>query len=240
MKKGSKEFYENLFASDSDKAKAFDKIAEKYYFTNFGSMSKSDLDTLMFSVYIEQILKKEKNNYKAFSDYILSKQLGITQSKVSNLKVKKELLYPYEDFNWRESFVVMAEKAVYEDGKIFIFIPDKNVYLEVKNAIEDMGGYVEVQLTSNLLKIRLEFFLDLLVELTEQDRDSLRNKIKTEIKKANKDIELIDKEPFGKLLKRESPEMIIDLISSCIPVLGEALGKTAKHICEIVKNSTKK
>ncbi|MCD7727220.1 MAG: hypothetical protein LUH57_02605 [Ruminococcus sp.] len=56
----AKEKYDYLFSS-ADKVKAFDKLAEKYYFANFGSTSKSDLDTLMFSFYIERILEASEN-----------------------------------------------------------------------------------------------------------------------------------------------------------------------------------
>ena len=44
-----------LFSKD-DKAKAFDEIAKKFYLSNFGSTAKSDIETLMFSIYIERIL----------------------------------------------------------------------------------------------------------------------------------------------------------------------------------------
>ena len=43
-----------LFSKD-DKAKAFDEIAKKFYLSNFGSTAKSDIETLMFSIYIERI-----------------------------------------------------------------------------------------------------------------------------------------------------------------------------------------
>lgn len=124
--------FNKLFSDDKEKAAAFDKIAEKFYFANFGSTSKSDIETLMFSIYIEQILKTEENNFDAYSDYTLSKLLGITQSKVSSLKVRKELQYPFDKFEWRNSLARIADRAVYEDGKIKLFIPDRNLYLEVK------------------------------------------------------------------------------------------------------------
>ena len=34
-----------------------------------------------------------------YSDYTLSKLLGITQNRISSLKVKKELIYPYQGFD---------------------------------------------------------------------------------------------------------------------------------------------
>ena len=58
----SKNRYEELFLDEKSKAQAFDKIAEKYYFCNFGSTSKSDLDVLMFSIYLEEILKTDEEH----------------------------------------------------------------------------------------------------------------------------------------------------------------------------------
>lgn len=86
--------YEELFPSNDIKAEAFDKIAEKYYYANFGSTSKADLDVLLFSLYIERILKDSQGEFTSYSDYTLSKLLGITQSRISNLKVKKRASIP--------------------------------------------------------------------------------------------------------------------------------------------------
>lgn len=94
---GSQEKYEELFSLE-DKAKAFDMLAQNYYFGNFGTMQKSDFDLLMFSIYLERILEKSEDEIETFSDYELSKLLGITQSRVSTLKVKKQLRYPYKKF----------------------------------------------------------------------------------------------------------------------------------------------
>lgn len=110
--------YEMLFPTLESKAMAFDKVAEKFYFINFGSSSKSDIDVLMFSIYLEQILGKTEYDLDSYSDYTLSKLLGITQNKVSNLKVKKELLYPYQDFSWKDSFGRILRNYRYENGKI--------------------------------------------------------------------------------------------------------------------------
>ena len=66
-KEDAKSFYEQLFSNDAGeedvvgKAKAFDQIAEKYYFGNFGSVGRSNLDVLMLSIYIERILDKLQN-----------------------------------------------------------------------------------------------------------------------------------------------------------------------------------
>ena len=77
----AKEKYDELFATEADKAAAFDEIARRFYFANFATMSKSDFETLLFSLYLEQILNCSENNYDAYSDYTLK---GTGRSSVQN------------------------------------------------------------------------------------------------------------------------------------------------------------
>lgn len=172
--------YEELFSSDEQKAKAFDKIAKCYYSKNFGSTSKADIDLLMFSIYIEQILDRTEEDIDTYSDYTISKDLGITQSRVRGLKEKKELKYPYSKFDWKKSFARFSKNAVYEDGKIKIELRDKSLYNELKNGIERTGGFVEVQLSSTLLQLPYKYYIDFLYELEDE---KTKKEIEKELKK---------------------------------------------------------
>ena len=230
--------YNELFSTIEEKAEAFDKIAENYYFSNFGSFSKVDMDVLMFSLYIERILSGNDRNFEKYSDYTLSKQLGITQSRVSALKEKKELRYPYEAFDWKASFLAIADKALYEDERIKIHIPDKNLYIEIKHAIETLGGFVEVQLTRDLLQVRLPYFIDLMLCVEEDaTRDELCKEIRSKIKENHKDIDFIEKESIGKVLIDMAPELIIDIIGDCIPVFGKAVKPIASNVYKTIKKT---
>ena len=231
--------YRHLFPTEAVKAVAFDKIAELFYNCNFGSTSKADIETLMFSIFIERILKEDgPENFKSYSDYTLSKALCITQARVSNLKVRKELVYPYEDFSWKKSFELVSKKATFENGKIKIYIPDKNLFLEIKNAIEEAGGFVEIQLTSNLLQVKLSYFLDLILAIDDgASRSELRKKIIENTKRDKRDIQCLDNEPFGKALIKQSPELIIDLIGECIPIFGGIAKTIASNLYTAIKAS---
>lgn len=227
--------YNQLFDTAKAKAEAFDKIAEQFYDANFGTISKSDIDVLLFSIYIEQILEKEETNLNAYSDYTLSKELGITQSKVSTLKVKKQLLYPYEKFDWKASFARISQNAVYENNKIKIHIPDKNLYIELQNAIESNGGFIETQLNSHLLQIRPEYFLDLLIGISDdKDRDDLMKSIRKEFRKKDKNIEFFDKEPLGRVLKNKAPRFIAELLSVCIAHFTEPQKSVLQSISQVL------
>ena len=193
--------YEELFDNKDKKAEAFDLIAEQYYNKNFGCMTKSDFETLLFHIYIEQVLAKSEENFASYSDFRLGKELGISQSKVSNLKVRKQLQYPRE-FKWREAFAKVSKNVNFENGKIKIQIPDINLYFEIKNAIEEAGGFVDVSLTPRLLQVSPCYFLDLIVAVSEEkDRDRVKKTIRKIIREKDKDKEFLEAEPFGKQLK---------------------------------------
>ena len=51
-----------------EKAVAFEEISSCYFQRNFGTMSKSDFETLMFSIYIGHCISKNL----PFDDYTLS------------------------------------------------------------------------------------------------------------------------------------------------------------------------
>lgn len=233
--------YLELFPDDKSKAEAFDAIAEKYYFANFGSLSKADMDVLMFSRYIEQILKVSEENSNTYSDYTLSKLLGITQAKISNLKVKKELQYPYADFSWQRSFERIVGNYRYENGKIKLFIPDKNLYLELKNIIEERNGYIETTLNPTLLQIAPEYFVDLLlVAAHDEDRDILIEKVRSELSKHKIDSFDPAKKSVGETLKYSLPNMALEitcnLLEEFIPVVGTVLASALREIVKSIRN----
>ena len=236
--------YKYLFPSEKEKAAAFDEIAKQFYFCNFGTMQKSDIETLLFSLYIDRILEMSEEDMQSYSDYTLSKQLGITQNKVSALKVRKELKYPYPKFDWKKSLARISENARYENGKIKIHIPDKNLYFEIKNAIESMGGYVEVQLNSTLLQVSPEYFLNLMVEIADEaDRDEFRKKLKEEFRKQKLEIEAIEAESIRTVIKERGSdtaiEMIIGIMESCISAVNPVVGQIISNVIRAIKNGLK-
>ena len=231
----AKKNYEQLFSSAEDKARAFDQIAENYYFMNFGSLSKTDLDVLMFSIFLEKILDKDQTDFSSYSNYRLSKQLGITQTRVNNLKEKKELRYPYEHFDWRESFRRISGKAILENGKIKLYIPDKNLFLEVRNAIEELGGFVEIQLTQNLLQVDLAYFLDLMLAIDDETtRTQQIERIKDTVKKYSKDVEIVNRQPIGKALMGMAPDLLLKIFEECLPILGKLAAPAAKSLFQAI------
>ena len=148
--------------SPEEKCAIFDKIAKCYFKRNFGSMSKTDFETLLFSEYIEQC---RKYGYPQ-DDYSLSKKLGITQNRIRSLKERKELKYPYVEEKWQEAFAEAVKNAKIDDHDHYVkmIIQDINVMHEVRNFIENAGWYDECSLNKKLLRIPLDCFTEICLQ----------------------------------------------------------------------------
>ena len=160
--------YKDIFSTE-EKVALFNEIANCYYKCNFGSLSKSEIDLLMFKFYYEKMMSENTNDdgtldYNAISDYQIAKRLGITESRVRSFKVKYHLKYG-DDFEWKKAFAKLVSNARYEKEthKIIVNIPDPILYNEIQNFIEENGAYVEKQLNSKILQIRVEYFIELVV-----------------------------------------------------------------------------
>ena len=189
--------YSELFPDEATKAAAFDKIAKLFYSKNFSASSKSEVDLLMFSIYMDALINNCKKSdgtidYSICSDYEIGKQLGITQERVRSLKVKKQARYPVE-FRWQDSLLSIRDSVRYDDGINKIIIPtrDPNLYNEIRNYIEDHGGYIEIKRSGNYIRIRPEhYFMLVYEELSEADQNTCRKEIEKELRKHNKGNEI--------------------------------------------------
>ncbi len=225
--------------SQEEKVATFDKIERNYFTQNFGSMSKMDLETLLFSEYIEHCIR----NNLPFDDYSLSKQLGITQSRIRTLKERKELKYPYKGFDWKTSFAESVKTAKYDesDHYVKILIQDVNVLNEARHFIEEKGWYDECSLNKKLLRLPLDCFTEICVE-DESLADVFSPKIKENIRsiaKSNSDVRSFLNdftiEGLKNFLMSASKQAILSVIS-LLPFGGfaktafELLGKVMKGV----------
>ena len=211
--------------TNEEKIAVFDKIAPLYFNKNFGSTSKADLETLLFSEYIEHCLRTEL----PFDDYTISKNLGITQSRVRSLKERKELKYPYKEFNWKTAFVSDVKNAKYDENDHYVkfIVQDINVMNEVRHFIEEKGWYDECSLNRKLLRIPLDCFTEICLD-DEAVSGLFTSEAKRRIEKiADSDSAIkeffidFSKEGLKSFLMSAGKESIVSVIS-CLPFGGIA------------------
>ncbi len=223
-----------VFFTPEEKINFFDEIASHFYECNFGSISKADMELLMFHFYLDKLILQNRNedgtiDYRNCSDYKISKTLGITQQRVRNLKVKKQLIYPTE-YKWEDALAGLTKNARYDKDtrKVTISIPDPNLYLEIQNYLEDCGAYVEKQLNSKLLVIRAEYYIDLVIRLEDEES---REKVIREMRKffrENDKEDVFDEKQLGKSLMNAALDITtlaanISSLISPVNTIGSAL-----------------
>ena len=154
--------------TDIEKIEAFDEIATRYFYQNFGTMTKTDFETMIFSIYLRHL----KDSNQASDDYSISRKLGITQSKVRSLKLRNELQKPnLTDDSWKQAFADCVSSAVYDEKKklVKVMVPEVTVMMELRHFIEENKWQDEYQLNPKLFQCRPEFFVLLCEKISGED-----------------------------------------------------------------------
>ena len=227
--------------TSSEKAAAFDRIALHYYQGNFGSLSKTDLEVLLFTILLDHCRQEDSN----LDDYSLSKLLGITQSRVRSFKQKSQLQYPVDELAWQSYFVDCIKNARYDEtrGLVKLSVPEVNVMIELRQFLLEQGWYDEYQLNPRLFQCRLDTFvllcgkLDggtyLLSEEAKKQIEDLKKKLPPDAKHS---LALIIsgqlQEGFIEFAKKATSEAICELLK-LLPFGGLA-GKAIERLIEII------
>lgn len=236
----------NIDFTDREKINIFDELCNLFFERNFGRTSKSDIEAFMFHYYFNRKVEKSKNdegiiNYNKCSDYVISKDLGITQKKVSNLKVMDRLLYQ-EDLDWMDDFKRLIKNATYDKTTQYIslHIPDPSLFLEVQNYVEERGGYIEKQLNKKLLRIKAAYFIDLVLQNEPDDinRKAIIKELKKQLNESDKGNSVFDQKNIVNSLLNHGNNIVqaISLLSTMIST-GNILYESLNSIFNTIINA---
>ena len=228
--------------TEQEKAKAFDNIAAHYYKGNFGSLSKSDLDVLLFTILIDHCRQDDLRT----DDYTLSKLLGVTQSRIRTFKQKSQLQYPTE-MSWQSYFVDCIKNARYDEvkGLVKLSIPEVNVLIELRQFMLEQGWYDEYQLNPRLFQCKLDIFV-LLCGKLEGGTESFPEETKKQLETLKKKLPAEQSESLEKIIVGEVQDGIIEFAKQasieavCALLKLLPFGGLAAKAIEILINVIKK
>ncbi len=231
----------------AEKEAAFDRIAERYFHHNFGSLPKANLDVLLFSIYYDHC----QAAHLSTRDYDLSKQLGISQARIRTLKMNRMLQDTTErKENWKREFFACIASARYDKhtGMVKMLVPEVTVLSELRHFIELNHMYDEYQLNPRLFQCNVTDFVKLaaLLEgetLSERPDDAALKKLmefekETESETEKSALESIMEGDWKAGLKKLAASAGKNLVAGVIElipggkVLKDVLGILAKVIRE--------
>jgi hypothetical protein len=212
--------------TNAEKIDCFDKLAAHFYEKNFGELSKSDFELLMFHFYYKKLTDTYKTgdviDYSKCTDYQISKALGVTQQRVRNLKVKSQLKYPLS-FEWKTALAPLTKTAQYdkETKTIKLAIQDASLFLEVENFFNERNVPIEMP-NSKLIQVPAAYYIDLIAELEpEQKRKAIIKEIKKVLKENGTSDNQFDEKHIGKSII-ESSGNIAAVFSKVATVVSSA------------------
>lgn len=150
----------------------------------FGSMVKHDYEIELFHLMLD-------NGYENLSDFEISINLKIPESKVKRLRYETSLLYPkYEnDQQYREELAkkIMNLEFRVQNERIQFAINDKMLKLYINNLLMSEGRFLDTSFNANIISITPDDLLFLLEILDVKDDDNVK-KIRLSIEDGKKDL----------------------------------------------------
>lgn len=200
------------------------KIKEQCLDRNFGTLSKSEFDLLVFHYYL--LDKQAQVGSRYVTDYEIGRELGLTIQRVRSLRERDALKWRSQE-DWKNSFLECLKHARYDEKSDAVKIPvlDVNVIKEVRNFIEMAGLIDDYQLNPKVFQCNLDALIAICIDFKSDNDDNLCGKILDELRESkdgNVARAIEEQEyPIRSLIKKAAITGAQETIAS-IPYIGSA------------------
>lgn len=168
---------EKASATSSDVWSSFlAEIKEQCLTRNFGTLSKSEFDLLVFHYYL--LDKQAQVGPRYVTDYEIGRELGLTIQRVRSLREREALKWRSQE-DWKEKFLKCLKYAHYDEKSdaVKILVLDVNVIKEVRNFIEMAGLIDDYQLNPKVFQCNLDALIAICLDFKSGDEGNLCGKI---------------------------------------------------------------
>ncbi len=158
------------------------EFIKRYLSHGFGTMTKSELDILVFHLLKQGSQLKGKNNYE------LARALRITEAKVKSLTLNASLRYAEinhkaEVANFVEELLKKEKLAEFESGDVAVGIENPARKAEIEYAIKSTGKTPEYGRNREILKFSSETLLALIIDNVEGGNIEFKKLVEENVKK---------------------------------------------------------
>jgi len=184
-----------------------EKIKEHYFNCNFGTLSKSDFELLIFKTFID--IKSHNSKEDSLDYYELSKELGITETRFNNLIHKLSLRHlssDNEDKDWKRTFTNLLGnlKFDHENIRFKLLLTDPVVKAEFRHYIERKNWFDDGSFNNKIIVMQPECLLAVLSDLNDLSIDNIldepaRDAIRDKLSKKDNNGKLINDEFINSL-----------------------------------------
>ena len=144
----------------------------------FGHMNKKDYEVALFHLLLQ-------NGLGGKTDYAISRELRIPESRVKSLRYETDLEYQQEDDHnrFKEAFYSILKNGTFKptsDKKMQFIVKDKMLRLYILDKLESYGSFADSSFNSNIVVVTASDVLILLADF--EDKKELQAEIKSQLK----------------------------------------------------------
>lgn len=155
--------------SQEEKAALFERICGEYYQQNFGRLSKTEMELMMFRFFLDHYTDDPAQRLageRVGSDEVIGRELGITARRVGDLRLKREWAESTERL-WRDVMKKLLCDGCYDYHYRRLAIPfsTPETLRSVRDFLSMQGAPTQTDAAGNTLFLRIEYYLQVLVML---------------------------------------------------------------------------
>lgn len=208
--------------SQDQRAMFAEKFLKRYLDPSFGSMTKSEIDLLVFALLYEVGAIAETEPL-----YTVARNLRITSSRARALKMRVQLRDTTQtEENLRRRIVACLSQVRFaKDGTLIVFgVEDPLLQEDIAARLKKLGATADSSFNRELVRIQLDAFVDFIADLLPDDRHELVRKALVKAGMEDVSFKGVLLGALGKLGER---------------VAGEAAGTLAKEAGEMAGSAIK-
>jgi hypothetical protein len=176
--------------TDVQKLKFGNDFVERYLSHGFGSMTKSEIDILVFHLISEAEEIKDESNYK------VANKLQITESKVKSLRLNSSLKYKPANHravlgNIVTRIIDEMQKPEFESGQVTITLENPVDQREFEHAVKLAHRNIEYGMNRELLKVKPIALFEIVMANLENAEQEITSIVQAHITDNEKQAEIL-------------------------------------------------
>lgn len=176
--------------TNAQKIKFGNDFVERYLSHGFGSMTKSEIDILVFHLISDAEEIKDESNYK------VANILQITESKVKSLRLNSSLKYKPANHravlgNIVTRIIDEMQKPEFESGQVTITLENPVDQREFEHAVKLAHRNIEYGINRELLKVKPIALFEIVMANLENAEQEITNIIQVHISDNDKQAEIL-------------------------------------------------
>ncbi|HOR18515.1 MAG TPA: hypothetical protein PLE10_01625 [Brevefilum sp.] len=155
--------------SDAEKIRFTEELLSRFLSPGFGALPKREIEILIF-----HLLCHKTDAFTGLSNYDISNELKISETKVKSFKIEASL--KYQQMDHQEALIEIARlffeynelKPALEDDTVIFALEDPVLKREFEHAVKELGYFVDHSFHREIIKVKASVFLEIFIRSFEE------------------------------------------------------------------------